>query len=76
MYRDLAERRTGEERDILLALAAAEGRHEQHWLTLLGDQVGSPVRRSPYPHLGLSGAALRFGVRPRPGAAGRGPLNL
>ena len=42
MYRDLAERRTGEERDILLALAAAEGRHEQHWLTLLGDQVGTP----------------------------------
>ena len=42
MYRDLAERRSGEERDILLALAAAEGRHEQHWLTLLGDQVGTP----------------------------------
>ena len=42
VYRDLAARRTGEERDILLALAAAEGRHEQHWLTLLGDQVGTP----------------------------------
>ena len=42
VYRDLAERRSGEEREILLALAAAEGRHEQHWLTLLGDQVGTP----------------------------------
>lgn len=44
IYRDLAQRRTGEERDILLALAAAESRHEQHWLRLLGDQVGKPVR--------------------------------
>ncbi|MGX4536965.1 hypothetical protein ACWJWK_18710, partial [Clostridioides difficile] len=37
VYRDLASRRSGEERDILLALAEAEGRHEQHWLALLGD---------------------------------------
>ncbi len=44
VYRDLAGRRTGEERDILLALAAAEGRHEQHWLTLLGNDVGKPRR--------------------------------
>jgi hypothetical protein len=44
VYRDLAERRTGEDRDILLALAAAEGRHERHWLNLLGDQVGKPLR--------------------------------
>ena len=44
IYRDLAQRRAGEERDILLALAAAEGRHEQHWLNLLGDQVGKPRR--------------------------------
>ena len=44
VYRDLAGRRTGEERDILLALAAAEGRHEQHWLTLLGYDVGKPRR--------------------------------
>ena len=43
-YRDLASRRTGEEREILLALAEAEGRHEQHWLDLLGDQVGKPLR--------------------------------
>lgn len=42
VYRDLADRRTGPDRDILLALAAAEGRHEQHWLNMLGDQVGKP----------------------------------
>ncbi len=35
VYRDLAGRRTGEEREILLALAEAEARHEEHWLTLL-----------------------------------------
>jgi VIT1/CCC1 family predicted Fe2+/Mn2+ transporter len=44
VYRDLASRRTGEERDILLALAEAERRHEQHWLDLLGDSVGHPMR--------------------------------
>ncbi|GAA1862986.1 VIT1/CCC1 family protein [Myceligenerans crystallogenes] len=42
-YRDLARRRHGEERAILLALAEAEKRHEQHWLDLLGDDVGRPV---------------------------------
>ena len=36
VYRDLAARRAGEERAILLALAQAEGRHEAHWLELLG----------------------------------------
>ncbi len=41
MYRALAERRAGEEREILLALAQAERRHEEHWLELLG---GEPVR--------------------------------
>ena len=40
VYRDLAGRRTGEDREILLALADAEARHEAHWLELLGDQVG------------------------------------
>ncbi|MFE4469417.1 VIT1/CCC1 transporter family protein [Leifsonia sp. NPDC056824] len=44
VYRDLAGRREGEEREILLALADAERRHEQHWLDLLGDQVGRPLR--------------------------------
>ncbi len=44
VYRDLAARRDGEECDILLALAAAEVRHETHWRALLGDQVGQPRR--------------------------------
>lgn len=44
VYRDLARKYDGEEREILAAIAAAEERHEQHWLTLLGDQVGQPVR--------------------------------
>jgi VIT1/CCC1 family predicted Fe2+/Mn2+ transporter len=42
VYRDLASRRSGEEREILLALAEAEGRHESHWLALLGDRAGQP----------------------------------
>ncbi|MBA2699344.1 MAG: VIT1/CCC1 transporter family protein [Nocardioidaceae bacterium] len=44
LYRDLASRRGGEERDILLALADAEGRHAAHWEELLGDQIGPPRR--------------------------------
>lgn len=38
VYRDLAARRSGEERDILLGLAAAEERHAMHWEELLGDE--------------------------------------
>ena len=44
VYRDLAARRSGEEREILLALAEAEGRHEAHWLALLGDRADVPLR--------------------------------
>ena len=44
MYRDLARHRTGEEREILLALAEAEGRHAAHWEQLLGENVGAPHR--------------------------------
>jgi VIT1/CCC1 family predicted Fe2+/Mn2+ transporter len=40
VYRDLAQNREGEEREILLALAEAEGRHEAHWLRLLGEHAG------------------------------------
>lgn len=42
LYRELAVRSTGEEREILLGLAEAEERHEQHWVRLLGDDVGGP----------------------------------
>jgi VIT1/CCC1 family predicted Fe2+/Mn2+ transporter len=44
LYRQLAKRRDGEEREILLALAEAEGRHEAHWLQLLDHRVGKPLR--------------------------------
>jgi len=46
VYRDLARRRTGEEAEILLALAEAEGRHAAHWEELLGDAVGRVPRPS------------------------------
>ncbi|RYV51605.1 VIT1/CCC1 transporter family protein [Pengzhenrongella frigida] len=60
VYRDLAARRTGEERAILLALAAAEGRHEAHWLGLLGDDVGR-VPRGDFRTRTLGFLARRFG---------------
>lgn len=60
MYRDLASRRSGEERDILLALAAAERRHEQHWRDLLGDDIGKPARVDLRTRV-LGWAARRFG---------------
>ncbi len=60
VYRDLAGRRTGEERDILLALAEAEKRHEEHWLALLGDQIGRPLRGDVRTRL-LGWLARRFG---------------
>jgi len=60
VYRDLAGRRTGEEREILLALAEAEGRHEAHWRDLLGEQVGAPRRGAPRTRL-LGFLARRFG---------------
>ncbi len=44
VYRDLALKHKGEEREILSSIAAAEERHEQHWLNLLGDKAGPPVR--------------------------------
>ncbi|MCL1899014.1 MAG: VIT1/CCC1 family protein [Promicromonosporaceae bacterium] len=60
VYRDLAGRREGEEREILLALAAAESRHEQHWLDLLGDRVGPPARANLRSRM-LGVLARRFG---------------
>jgi vacuolar iron transporter family protein len=46
VYLDLAARRCGEEREILLGLAEAEERHAAHWERLLGDDVGSARRGS------------------------------
>ena len=44
VYRELAGRRQGEEREILLAIAEAEERHAAHWAQLLGSDAG-PERR-------------------------------
>jgi VIT1/CCC1 family predicted Fe2+/Mn2+ transporter len=60
VYRDLAQRRDGEEKAILLALAQAEGRHEQHWLNLLGEHAEHNVRPSARNQL-LGLLARRFG---------------
>lgn len=45
-YRCLADRRSGEDREVLLALADAEGRHEDHWLKLLGPHAEPAPRPS------------------------------
>lgn len=60
IYRDLASRRKGEEREILTALADAEGRHEQHWVDLLGDHAG-PARGGDLRTRILGFFARRFG---------------
>lgn len=60
VYRHLAARRDGEERDILLALAAAEGRHAAHWEQLLGEH-GSGRRRASLRSVLMARLARRFG---------------
>ena len=46
VFRDLAARREGEEREILTSLALAEARHAQHWADLLGERAEPLPRRS------------------------------
>lgn len=60
VYRDLATRRDGEEREILLGLAVAEERHAAHWERLLGDRVGA-VGRGAARWRTLAFLARRFG---------------
>ena len=60
IYRGLAGRRAGEEREILLGIAEAEERHVAHWERLLGDDVGRPGRGSLRPRL-LAVLARHFG---------------
>ena len=60
LYRELAARRSGEERQILLALADAEARHAAHWESLLGESAvrhGRPSVRGR----ALALLARRFG---------------
>ncbi|MDH2444454.1 VIT1/CCC1 family protein [Amnibacterium sp. CER49] len=61
VYRDLASRRTGPDREILLELADAEGRHEQHWVELLGGEATRPTRVGLRTRL-LGFLARRFGT--------------
>lgn len=60
VYRDLAARRRGEEREILLALAEAEARHEAHWEALLGEHAAGVPAVSLRTRL-LAPLARRFG---------------
>ncbi|GAB3689872.1 VIT1/CCC1 transporter family protein [Saccharopolyspora tripterygii] len=60
VYRSLADRRSGEERDILLGLAEAEERHARYWEDLLGDEIG-PRRRGHFRMRLLVALARRFG---------------
>ncbi len=60
LYRSLASRRTGEDREILLGIAEAEARHAAHWERLLGDDVGRP-RRGNLRSRALVALARRFG---------------
>ena len=57
VYRDLAARRSGEERAILLALAESEARHEAHWVDLLG------VHAQRVPAVSLRSRTLGFFAR-------------
>ena len=61
VYRELARNREGEEKEILLAMARAEERHEQYWRTMLGDDLGFP--RAPSFSTRIMGfLAKRFGT--------------
>ncbi|MFD0922828.1 VIT1/CCC1 family protein [Saccharopolyspora rosea] len=60
VYRELAARRTGEEREVLLGLAEAEERHAAHWESLLGEQAGQVGRGQLRMRL-LALLARRFG---------------
>ncbi len=60
VYRSLASRRTGDEREILLELADAEERHAAHWEKLLGEDVGQAKRGDVRMRL-LAWSARHFG---------------
>ncbi|MEJ7833590.1 MAG: rubrerythrin family protein, partial [Nocardioides sp.] len=60
VYSELAQRKTGEDREILLALAEAESRHEAHWRKLLGEHAGSTSRANLRTRV-LAFLARRFG---------------
>ena len=57
IYRYLAQRAEGEEREILMQVAEAEKRHQQHWRDMLGEHACKTSRPS------LSSAILQFLAR-------------
>ena len=59
-YREIAKRREGKSRLILEELAAAERRHEEHWLRLLGPHAEPAPRTSLYARI-LQALAIRIG---------------
>ncbi|OJV23952.1 MAG: rubrerythrin family protein [Actinobacteria bacterium 69-20] len=63
VYRYLAARRSGEEREILLALAEAEGRHAAHWRELLAAHGAkdAAIPRGSLRTSGLAFLARHFG---------------
>src|ERR1700682_3257224 len=69
VYRDLAGRRTGDERDILLALAAGGGRHEQQWLN---PARGMTATSTPPPPWRRMSASTRKSSAPWPPGAATG----
>lgn len=60
VYRELARKKTGEEREILLAIAEAEARHEAYWRNRLGEYVGLP-RKASFGTRVMAWMARRFG---------------
>lgn len=68
VYRLLAARRSGEERELLLGLAAAEERHAEHWAAEL-DVEAEPhfpgLRARLLGRLGGRGSLLAFGLLER-----------
>mgnify|MGYP000390623491 CR=1 FL=1 len=60
-YRDLSERRTGEERAVLLQLEEAERRHEEYWLARPGDRA-LPAPKPPLRTRAASVLAHLFGT--------------
>lgn len=60
VYRNLAERRRGEDRAILLELARAEERHAAHWEGMLGEHAGR-IPPASLRSRALTWLARRFG---------------
>ncbi|KAB1502421.1 rubrerythrin family protein [Corynebacterium sp. 320] len=61
VYRELARKKQGEEREILLGIAEAEERHEEYWRQRLGDHVGLP-RSASWSTRMMAWMARRFGT--------------